>query len=124
MPIKIKAEKFKSLIEKNGVTEVAKYENLAGLYSNNEILEAFDYLESIDWDKIKLVREMDNAIINAPEVQQQKKIKRITFDTALNRRISNAFDLSEIRKLGIKHMAPEEALSLVEARENERRIRQ
>jgi hypothetical protein len=123
MPIKIKAEKFKSLIEKNGVTEIAKYENLAGLYSNNEILEAFDYLEGIGWDKIKLVREIDNAILNAPEVQQQKKVKRITFDTALNRRISNAFDLSEIRRLGIKHMSPEEALSLVEARENERRIR-
>ena len=116
------AEKFKQLVDKNGIKELARWECEAGITSEKELFEVFNYLERTGWSKIKEVRKMDEAILNPPKETVTKKPKRITFSVALNRRISNAFDLSEIRKLGIKHMTPEEALALVEKREYERRI--
>lgn len=116
------AEKFKQLVDKNGIKELARWECEAGITSEKELFEVFNYLERTGWSKIKEVKKMDEAILNPPKETVTEKPKRITFSVALNRRISNAFDLSEIRKLGIKHMTPEEALALVEKREYERRI--
>jgi len=116
------AEKFKQLVDKNGIKELARWEFEAGITSEKELFEVFNYLERTGWNKIKEVRKMDEEIVNPPKETVTEKPKRITFNTALNRRISNAFDLSEIRKLGIKHMTPEEALALVEKREYERRV--
>ena len=115
------AEKFKQLVDKNGIKELARWECEAGITSEKELFEVFNYLERTGWNKIKEVRKMDEEIVNPPKETVTEKPKRIIFNTALNRRISNAFDLSEIRKLGIKHMTPEEALALIEKREYERR---
>ena len=116
------AEKFKQLVDKNGIKELARWECEAGITSEKELFEVFNYLEKTGWSKIKEVKKMDEAILNPPKEVIKEKPKHVTFNVALNRRISNAFDLSEIRKLGIKHMTPEEALALVEKREYERRV--
>jgi len=119
------AKRFQKKVELNGVAEVARWEFESGMNSENLIMKIFNWLKEQNWHMINDVIAADKAIIeNAFKVEEKKEKKEITFNAALNRRISNAFDLSEIRRLGIKHMAPEEALSLVEARENERRVRQ
>lgn len=115
------AERFRSKVEKNGVAELARWEFEAGMNCQSLTMKVFEWLKEQNWYLIDNVLAMDKAIIdNAFKVEDKKKKKEIIFDAALNRRISNAFDLSEIRRLGIKHMAPEEAERLVREREKER----
>ena len=116
---------FKGLIDKNGVTNTSEFIFKAGIVSNSELMKIYDWLREQGWDKIDEVIKADNqAIYNTlhPEPAPKKEVKSPKkFSKDLDRRISNAFDLSEIRKLGIKRMTPEEAEKLLAKRESERR---
>ena len=116
------AENLKKLIETYGLKDLLKWEFQVGIYSNEIRSKVFAYLKN--WNMIQEVIEFDKNESEKPlfsDSKPQKNTKpRKTFDKALERRISNAFDLAEIRKLKIKHMDPEEAEKLVIAREQER----
>ena len=117
------AKRFCSKVEKNGVAELARWEFESGMNNYYLTMKIFEWLKDQKWYLINDVIAMDIAIVEKVsklDDMYSKKKKEITFDAALNRRISNAFDLSEIRRLGIKHMAPEMAEMLVRKREQER----
>ena len=117
------AERFRSKVERNGVGELARWEFESGMNNYYLTMKIFEWLKEQKWYLIDSVIAMDTAIVDKmsklDDMYSEKK-KEITFDAALNRRISNAFDLSEIRRLGIKHMKPEVAEMLVRKREQER----
>ena len=115
-----KALKFKQIIEKEGISNLAEKEFRAGFYTEQEFIQALNWLKENNWDKVNLIIQEDNKILNEPEPERKTKREKNVIDAALNKRLRNVFTRADFVKLNIKEMSYTEALRLCEEKEQER----
>ena len=68
-----KALKFKQIIEKEGISNLAEKEFRAGFYTEQEFIQALNWLKENNWDKVNLIIQEDNKILNEPEPERKTK---------------------------------------------------
>ena len=115
-----KAIKFKRIIDKEGIVNLAEQEFRAGFYSEKEFNQATNWLKQNNWDKINLIIQEDNKMLNEPEPECKTKREKNKIDAALNKRLRNVFTRSDFARLNIKEMSYIEAEKLCIEKEQER----
>ena len=115
-----KAIKFKRIIDKEGIVNLAEQEFRAGFYSEKEFNQAINWLKQNNWDKINLIIQEDNKVLNEPEPKCKTKREKNQIDAALNKRLRNVFTRSDFARLNIKEMSYAEAEKLCVEKEQER----
>lgn len=116
---------FQDLIERHGISQLAKDEFQAGSISQRSFQRVLAYLRQEGWEYAETVMIADYELVQNsslyldPELKSLNKKPKISLDKPLNRRLRNIFTQQEIKEQKILEKSYEEILILVQQRERE-----